>query len=67
MFISQNLISIGHRMVQEDGSQPGEPLSFIKAIIYFGVIPVGIFMGIAGLVMLFTTERKKGSQLTSID
>ena len=54
-------------MVQEDGSQPGEPLSFIKAIIYFGVIPVGIFMGIAGLVMLFTTERKKRSQLTSID
>ena len=61
------LIALGNRMVQEDGAQPGEPLSFIKAIIYFGVIPVGIFLGITGLVLLFTSERKKSSQLTTID
>ena len=67
MFLNQNVIALGHRMVQEDGAQPGVGLSFIKAILYFGVIPVGIFAVVTGLVLLTSSEKKKSSQISTID
>jgi hypothetical protein len=54
-------------MVQEDSAQPGAGLSYMKAILYFGIIPLGIFLGITGLVLLLTSDKKGNSQISSID
>ena len=56
-----------HLMAQEAGAQPGQGLSFMKAIIYFGVIPVALFVGISLLAILSDLPRKKSSQISSID
>lgn len=67
MLINQNAIALVQRMTQEDGAQPGAGLSYLKAILYFGVVPVSLFLVITGLVLLFTSERKKSSQISKID
>lgn len=67
MFLNQNVIALGHRMIQEDGAQPGQGLSFMKAILYFGIVPLGLFFGITALVLLTSAPRKKSSQISSID
>ena len=59
MLISHNALSIAQRMVQEDGAQPGRGLSILKAIIYFGVAPVGLFLLITAGVLLSTVKKKK--------
>lgn len=56
-----------HLMTQETGAQPGPALSFLKAILYFGVIPVSLFVGISLLVVLSDSPRMKNSQISSID
>jgi len=56
-----------HLMTQEAGAEPGPALSFLKAILYFGVIPVALFAGISLLVLLGDSPRKKNSQISSID
>ena len=55
------------RQVQEDGAQPGAPLSTIKAIIYFVGAPVALFAIITLATLLFTSSRKKSSQISQID
>jgi hypothetical protein len=67
MLISQNAIAVVNRMAQEDGAQPGQGLTFIKAILYFGIVPLAMFAVITGLVLLTNAPKKKSSQLTSID
>ena len=54
-------------MTQEAGAEPGPALSFLKAILYFGVIPVALFVGISLLVVLGDSARKTNSQISSID
>lgn len=54
-------------MTQEAGAEPGPALSYLKAILYFGVIPVALFVGISLLVLLSDSPRKKNSQISSID
>ena len=56
-----------HLMTQEAGAEPGPALSYLKAILYFGIIPLGIFLGITGLVLLLTSDKKSNSQISSID
>ena len=56
-----------HLMTQEAGAETGPALSFLKAILYFGVIPVALFAGISLLVLLGDSPRKKNSQISSID
>ena len=56
-----------HLMAQEAGAQPGQGLSFMKAILYFGIAPIALFAGITFLTLLFTSPRKKKSQISSID
>ena len=54
-------------MTQEAGAEPGPALSFLKAILYFGLIPAALFIGISLLVVLADSPRKKNSQISSID
>ena len=56
-----------HLMTQEAGAEPGPALSFLKAILYFGLIPAALFIGISFLVVLADSPRKKNSQISSID
>jgi hypothetical protein len=56
-----------HLMAQEAGAEPGAPLSMLKAILYFGVIPVALFGAITAFAILADSPRRKNSQLTSID
>jgi hypothetical protein len=67
MSVNENAVAVIHRMVQEDSAQPGAGLSYMKAILYFGIIPLGIFLGITGLVLLLTSDKKSNSQISSID
>ena len=67
MLISQNVFELVHRMAQEDGAQPGAGLTYMKAILYFGIAPLALFLGITALTLLFTSDRKKRSQISSID
>ena len=59
MLINQNVLALGQKLVQEDGAQPGRGLSILKAIIYFGVAPVGLFLLITAGVLLSTVKKKK--------
>ena len=57
-----------NRIVQEDGSLPGEPLGTFKALIYFVGAPTLLFIAISVVVALTTVDRKKkSSTLTRID
>jgi uncharacterized protein involved in exopolysaccharide biosynthesis len=57
-----------NRIVQEDGSLPGEPLGTFKALIYFVGAPTLLFIAISVVVVLTTVDRKKkSSTLTRID
>jgi len=57
-----------NRIVQEDGSLPGEPLGTFKALIYFVGAPTILFIAISVVVALTTVDRKKkSSTLTRID
>jgi hypothetical protein len=67
MLINQSAIALVHRMTQEDGAQPGQGLSPLKAILYFVGAPVALFAAITLLTLLFTSSRKKNSQISSID
>ena len=67
MIISQSALSLVNRMAQEDGAQPGPALSALKAILYFVGAPFALFVGITLLTLLFTSPRKKNSQISSID
>lgn len=67
MLISQSVLNLGHRMVQEDGAQPGQPLSILKAIIYFGVAPISLFLIITGGVLLTSVKKQKISAIDRID
>ena len=67
MLISQNAIALVNRMAQEDGAMPGEGLTFMKAILYFGIVPLAMFAGITALVLLVNAPKKKSSQLSSIE
>jgi hypothetical protein len=55
------------RQTQEAGAQPGAPLSAMKAILYFVGAPIALFAVITLAVLLFTSSRKKSSQITQID
>ena len=60
--------SVLNRIVQEDGSFPGEPLGTFKALIYFVGAPTLLFIAISVVVALTTVDRKKKtSTLTRID
>lgn len=60
--------SVLNRIVQEDGSLPGEPLGTFKALIYFVGAPTLLFIAISVVVALTTVDRKKkSSTLTRID
>jgi len=60
--------SVLNRIVQEDGSRPGEPLGTFKALIYFVGAPTLLFIAISVVVALTTVDRKKkSSTLTRID
>jgi hypothetical protein len=56
-----------HLMAQEAGAEPGAPLSMMKAILYFGVIPVALFGAIAVFAILIDSPRRKNSQISSIE
>ena len=58
-----------NRITQEDGSLPGEPLGTFLGILYFLVIPTGMFIVISVFVALATVDRRKNksSSLTRID
>jgi len=61
--------SVLNRIVQEDGSLPGEPLGKFLGIFYFVVIPTILFVVISAVVALSTVDRRKikSSTLTRID
>jgi hypothetical protein len=53
---------------QEDGSQPGAPITVMHAILLYVGAPIALFVGISALVLLATTSRKKSSgSLTHIE
>jgi thiosulfate reductase cytochrome b subunit len=56
-----------HLMAQEAGAEPGAPLSLLKAVLYFGVIPVALFIVITAFAILADSPRRKNSQISSID
>jgi thiosulfate reductase cytochrome b subunit len=56
-----------HLMAQEAGAEPGAPLSLLKAVLYFGVIPVALFTVITAFAILADSPRGKNSQISSID
>ena len=61
-------VGILNRIVQEDGSLPGDPLGTFKALIYFVGLPTLMFAVIASVVLLATTDCKaKRSTLTRIE
>jgi hypothetical protein len=55
------------RQAQEAGAQPGAPLSVMNAILLFVGVPIALFAVITLAVLLFTSSRKKSSQITQID
>ena len=61
-------LGILNRITQEDGSMPGAVLGTYKALLYFVALPSLMFVVIAAVVMLSTTDRKaKRSSLTRIE
>lgn len=53
--------------LNEDGSLPGEPLPFLDAIIWFFVIPVGIFLAVWVLVVAAENVKKSRRNRTKVD
>ncbi len=53
---------------QEAGANPGTPLPFVKAILWFVGGPIALFAAISFVVLVASADRKKkSSSLTHID
>jgi hypothetical protein len=44
--------------LNEDGSMPGEPLSFLSGVLWFFITPVGIFLLVIVLVLAQESAKK---------
>lgn len=55
-FLSQAII---HRVNQEPGAMPGQGLKPLTAIAYFVGAPIALFLVIAALTALATSNKKK--------
>lgn len=53
--------------LNEDGSLPGDPLPFLDAIVWFLVIPVGIFLAVWVLVIASENMKKARKNRTKVD
>ncbi|OAH15262.1 hypothetical protein STSP_13700 [Streptomyces jeddahensis] len=49
-------------LIRDDGDDPGTGLSVIETLGLFVVLPIAIFLAIAGLVMLGDKSRKQQKQ-----
>lgn len=67
--ILNHLPTLFHLATQEDGSMPGKGLTVAQTLLYFVAAPMGLFLVIAGLVVIATADRSKGhtSDLSRID
>ncbi len=54
-----NHVFVGHMSTQEPGSDPGSGLKWYQTFLLFFVVPVGLFFGIAAVVLLSTRPKKK--------
>ena len=59
-----------HATVIEDGMQPGPAMPAIQTFLWFFAAPIALFTVIAGIVVVFTADRRKSyssGDLTRID
>ena len=57
--INHLMTGLMHATVIEDGMKPGPAMSALQTFLWFFVAPVGLFAGIAGIVIVLSADRKK--------